>query len=666
MDLETLRSELQVSSAEVTSPAIAALPQTATPQPVRRESSAEYLLTGLARHKIAAASGLALLVALATATVWWTRRAAADGAAPPAAHVQRNLTRLTFGSGLQTDPTLSPDGRFLAYASDRAGNFDIWVQPVAGGNPLQVTTEPEADTHPAWSPDGSTIVYRSEHAGGGLFLVPALGGPRRQLTSLGKSASWSRNGTEVLFQEGSDVNIGEGDSRLYSVPVEGGTPKALAPAVLEHGTWKWIAEHPDGRLSAAGTHETLGMGFYTFSRAGEHLVKSDVSAAPVFLSPNNLDYFRFIWNRAGTRLYAEATIGGIINLWRVEVDPISLAWRSVERLTTGGGNDLNAALSPDETRIAYVQQASSYRLWWFPFDAARGQLAGEGTPFSEEGADSGHVDVTADGNAAVYSLFRPGTERSEIWMHRFDTNQQQLVVPNGTVPKWSPDGNGILYTKWRNNFECTLMLRALNGTERQLNPWGTASFELTPSDGARDGHSMLVSAYAFAIDATPLWLWGLDGFSEKPRKVVIDRPRTGIWQAHLSPNGRWLAFVPVESGRPAPTQVAVARMESTPIIEWRMLLPTSSTTDKPRWAPDGRTLYFLMKRGGFYNLAGIRFDPDKGATIGQPFEVTHFASPSLMITPWMARIDIGIAAHRAVLPMMSSTGSIWMLDNVDK
>ena len=46
--------------------------------------------------------------------------------------IQRTLTRLTFGSGLQTDVTWSPDGRFIAYASDRTGNFDIWVQAGRG------------------------------------------------------------------------------------------------------------------------------------------------------------------------------------------------------------------------------------------------------------------------------------------------------------------------------------------------------------------------------------------------------------------------------------------------------------------------------------------------------------------------------------------------------
>jgi Tol biopolymer transport system component len=178
---------------------------------------------------------------------------------------------------------------------------------------------------------------------------------------------------------------------------------------------------------------------------------------------------------------------------------------------------------------------------------------------------------------------------------------------------------------------------------------------------------MLVSAYAIdAMDATPLWLWSLDGLTERPEKVVIDRARTHIWQPQLSPDGSWLAFVATTDDARAPIHVAVARMAKTPITEWTPLAPTMPNTDKPRWAPDGRVLYFLTSRGGFYNLGGIRFDSDRGIAVGQPFDVTHFTSPSLAVNPFMARAEIAIAAHRAVLPMMSSTGSIWMLDNVDK
>ncbi len=49
-------------------------------------------------------------------------------AARPLSRPQRQLTRLTFDPGLQTDPTFSPDGHFIAYTSDRGGNFDIWVR----------------------------------------------------------------------------------------------------------------------------------------------------------------------------------------------------------------------------------------------------------------------------------------------------------------------------------------------------------------------------------------------------------------------------------------------------------------------------------------------------------------------------------------------------------
>jgi len=120
------------------------------------------------------------------------------------------MMRLTSDSGLTTDPAVSPDGKFVAYASDRAGNFDIWVQPVAGGDPVQVTKSPEPDTQPAWSPDGSTIVFRSERDGGGLYRVPALGGQEQQLASFGMHPTWSKDGAAVFFIVGPNLESGAG------------------------------------------------------------------------------------------------------------------------------------------------------------------------------------------------------------------------------------------------------------------------------------------------------------------------------------------------------------------------------------------------------------------------------------------------------------------------
>ena len=62
---------------------------------------------------------------------------------------------------------------------------------------------------------------------------------------------------------------------------------------------------------------------------------------------------RFRWHPSGTALYVQTESNGVYNLWRVRVDPKTLLWASAERLTTGAGPDVAAALSRDGTRLAF-------------------------------------------------------------------------------------------------------------------------------------------------------------------------------------------------------------------------------------------------------------------------------------------------------------------------
>jgi DNA-binding winged helix-turn-helix (wHTH) protein len=80
---------------------------------------------------------LGALILLAAGGLWIYKRRET-----PAAPLQRTLTRLTFDEGLQSEPTWSPDGRYIAYSSDRGGKSDIWVQQVRGGDPIQITKGP--------------------------------------------------------------------------------------------------------------------------------------------------------------------------------------------------------------------------------------------------------------------------------------------------------------------------------------------------------------------------------------------------------------------------------------------------------------------------------------------------------------------------------------------
>jgi hypothetical protein len=86
--------------------------------------------------------------------------------------------------------------------------------------------------------------------------------------------------------------------------------------------------------------------------------------------------------------------------------------------------------------------------------------------------------------------------------------------------------------------------------------------------------------------------------------------------------------------------------------------------DKPHWSPDGKTIYFVSGRDGFYNVWGLRFDPSQGKPVGDAFRVTAFENPSLMIPLQIPAVYFSLAQDKLVLTMSQTTGSIWILDNV--
>jgi hypothetical protein len=88
--------------------------------------------------------------------------------------------------------------------------------------------------------------------------------------------------------------------------------------------------------------------------------------------------------------------------------------------------------------------------------------------------------------------------------------------------------------------------------------------------------------------------------------------------------------------------------------------------DKPRWSPDGRTIYYVSGPGGFFNVWGIRFDPTAGKPVGQPFQVSKFDSARLMIPRWIPPVGLSLTQQKLVMTMAEESGSIWILDNADR
>jgi serine/threonine protein kinase len=666
IDLQTLRDDLPSHTRSGSGPAVLSStgnePSAITEIPVRPPRT----------RRAGIAAAVALTVAIGALGAWWwiQRRT------PETAHslsVQRSLTRLTFGSGLQAEATWSPDGRSIAYASDQGGNSDIWVQSVGGGDPVQLTRSPGQDTEPSWSPDGRSIVFRSDREGGGLFVVPAFGGPERQLTSVGWHPQWTPDGSEILFRTGGADGIGL-FVRLHAVAADGGTPpREILRDILRGGSWDWIASHPDGRISALGIHRDSGPGFFTISRDGRQFVRSQLAPGlPLRLEAGSATkqgtrVVRFVWDRTGTALYVEAVVNEVRNIWRVHVDPTTLAWQSTEQLTAGAGADVDAALAHDGTRLVFTMERNASRLWVFPFDAAAGRVMGAGKPLTPEDSVVTASALAADGLKAAYTLTRPGSRSIDLWVVDVNSGAHELLAQNVLGARWSSDGKAIAYTLFRPDpGEWALAVRALSGPERLLSRWSANSAFLV-SDWTRDGAALLGSHYAQLSNAPTVALWPSDAQSSKPTRILMADPPARLFAAHFSPNSRWISFL---VGRPDAneSELRVAPAGGAPAAKWIRIAADHMFTFTPEWAPDGRMLYFLSRHSGaFYNLWGVRFDAEKGVPVGAPFMITRFNSASQMISPaTIGDIDTGISATRALLTLATRTGSIWMLDNVGK
>lgn len=113
------------------------------------------------------------------------------------------VTQLTNDQGNDVMPVFSPDGKSIAFASDRAGNWDIYVMSAAGGQPTQVTSDATDDIHPSFSPDGKNLVYCSHGAQSGqweLVVVDVANPATKRFIGYGLLPSWSPMESKIAFQ----------------------------------------------------------------------------------------------------------------------------------------------------------------------------------------------------------------------------------------------------------------------------------------------------------------------------------------------------------------------------------------------------------------------------------------------------------------------------------
>ncbi|HWM91179.1 MAG TPA: protein kinase [Thermoanaerobaculia bacterium] len=438
------------------------------------------------------------------------------------------VTRLTWQEGSERQPALAPAGDFLVYVKRLGGDTDLFWELVHGDNPRNLTEDsPVDESDPAVSPDGRYIAFRSERDGGGLFIMGATGESVRRLTGFGYNPAWSPDGREIVFarQEGSDPAQRFDVSKLWRIPAEGGEPRLLVGEDATQPAWS-----PQG----------LRIAYWSFSAdTGQRSIWTVLrdGSDPVQAVANTHLNWNPVWSPDGRYLYFLSDRNGSRNVWRVRIDEASGRPLSEPRPVRAPSESI-VSFSTGREKIIYATLEGRTNVERIGFDPEKGVVVGTLAPVTRGSWAIRSAHVSPDGQWVVFDTSAP---QEDLFLVRSDGSGQRQLTDDAhkdRTPRWFPDGSSLVFYSNRSGKYEAWKIRVDGSGLEPLTRTDEPIYNPVPSP---DGRWLAVS-HGFAGSALVDLREPLE--RRQPRRLDLAGSNDGFAAEAWSADGRWLAGYP--------------------------------------------------------------------------------------------------------------------------
>jgi Tol biopolymer transport system component len=624
-------------------PALAAPETTPQPAPPAPASPDPVMATPTAAVKSTrvwqVAAAIAVLAGLPGTAYWFYRQPR-----PPPVEL-RDLARVTSDLGSSTFPAISADGKWVAFASDRRSrSLDLWVQPVHGGEPTQLTRHEEADMTPDFSPDGTQVVFRSARDGGGIYVVSVLGGQERRIANGGRAPRFSPDGARIIFQNASDRQSGD----LYKIAAGGGEPQRvdIGSSIELGGFPAWT---PDGKFlvfPGADLRRNRAWDWWVAPAEGGEPRSTGLAEQlrRQGLSEMNTDAVPGDWADQKSLVFSLPQEGRA-NLWLASFSPGS--WRitgAIRQITFGTARENWPRVSRDG-RVVFASESETSHLYELPTKQRR--------PGSEPlrltadlGLDPGNFRAATRFSADTRRLVFPSrrTGNLDVFVRDLRTGVESPVTAGSgseEQPLLSPDGVHVAYSS-REGANRRIYLAEL-GTQTARKVCDDCG---DPNSWSGAGRHLIVTNRGV--------LELLDIESGK-KTESLRHTSFAARQATLSPDERILALVVDTSSRTGTRAFLVpfAGEQIPPEQRWVEILKDLEV-ESLHWSADSASVYFFSTKDNFRCLWQQRFGTN-GRPDGDPVATAHFHDNHR--SPWSSWL--AVTADKLIFSLTEPNVAVW-------